>query len=91
MDKSADQLLEMYEITKDFPGVRALDQVNFDLKRGEIHALVGANGAGKSTLIKVLGGVFGVYGGRILLEAQLRHISSPKQAGELGIAIIHQE
>lgn len=91
MDKSADQLLEMCEITKDFPGVRALDQVNFDLKRGEIHALVGANGAGKSTLIKVLGGVFGDYGGRILLEAQLRHISSPKQAGELGIAIIHQE
>ncbi|MGE5623862.1 MAG: sugar ABC transporter ATP-binding protein [Methanocella sp.] len=91
MEKAADRLLEMRQITKDFPGVRALDRVSFDLVPGEIHALVGANGAGKSTLIKVLGGVFGDYGGEVLLEGQVRRVSTPRQADDLGISIIHQE
>ena len=65
-------LLEMREITKTFPGVRALDGVSFDLRAGEIHALVGENGAGKSTLMKVLGGVYPhpEYGGEILIEGE---------------------
>lgn len=63
-------LLEMRNITKEFPGVLALNNVNFSVKKGEIHALVGENGAGKSTLIKVLGGVFpyGTYTGDIIFE-----------------------
>ena len=67
-------LLELRNITKDFPGVRALDGVSFDLEPGEIHALCGENGAGKSTLIKVLCGVYppGSYGGEILLDGAAR-------------------
>jgi len=86
-------LLEMRNITKEFPGVKALDNVSFRVTQGEIHCLVGENGAGKSTLMKVLSGVypFGHYEGDILLngEAQrFRHISDSEKAG---IAIIYQE
>ena len=68
----ATPFLRMSNITKSFPGVRALDGVSFDLQKGEIHALVGENGAGKSTLIKILGGVYPhpQYGGEILIEGQ---------------------
>jgi D-xylose transport system ATP-binding protein len=86
-------LLEMRQITKEFPGVKALDGVTFDLHEGEFHALVGENGAGKSTLMKVLSGVYpyGTYGGDILVDGQVRHFHNIRQAEEAGIAIIFQE
>lgn len=87
------RLLEMREITKTFPGVRALDGVTFDLRPGEIHALVGENGAGKSTLMKVLSGVYPhpEYGGEIRIDGQTRQFTNIRQAEEAGIAIVYQE
>jgi D-xylose transport system ATP-binding protein len=86
-------LLELKEITKDFPGVRALDGVSFDLEAGEVHALCGENGAGKSTLIKVLSGFYpaGTYGGQILLEGREVQFKNIHAAEEHGIALIAQE
>ncbi len=86
-------LMEMRGITKTFPGVRALDGVSFDLRRGELHALVGENGAGKSTLMKVLGGVYphGSYGGEILIDGEARRFASVREAEAAGIAVIYQE
>jgi D-xylose transport system ATP-binding protein len=86
-------LLEMREITKSFPGVRALDGVSFDLHRGELHALVGENGAGKSTLMKVLGGVypFGTYGGDVVIDGQVRQFHSVRDSENAGVAVIFQE
>ncbi|MEN9562200.1 MAG: hypothetical protein RIR73_444 [Chloroflexota bacterium] len=86
-------ILEMKNISKEFPGVKALDNVSFTVTKGEIHCLVGENGAGKSTLMKVLSGVypFGVYSGDVLLngnQQQFRNISDSEKAG---IAIIYQE
>src|SRR5438876_1838945 len=85
--------LEMRNITKIFPGVRALDGVTFDLQRGEIHALVGENGAGKSTLMKILGGVYPhpQYGGEILIEGNEQCFGSVRDAEKAGIAVIYQE
>ena len=85
--------LEMLNITKSFPGVRALDGVTFDLQKGEIHALVGENGAGKSTLMKVLGGVYPhpEYGGELLIEGQQIRFSGVRDAEKSGIAVIYQE
>ena len=86
-------LLEMRDITKTFPGVRALDGVSFDLYAGELHALVGENGAGKSTLMKVLGGVypFGTYGGEVVIDGEVRRFTSVSDAESAGIAVIFQE
>jgi len=88
-----DLLLEMRDITKSFPGVRALDGVSFDLNQGEIHALVGENGAGKSTLIKILAGVYPhpEYRGEILLEGSTRRFASVRDSEQAGIAVIYQE
>src|SRR5438067_6413119 len=92
-DKSEAPLLEMRDITKSFPGVRALDGVTFDLYAGEIHALVGENGAGKSTLMKVLGGVYpaGSYGGEVVLNGEARRFGRVRDAEDAGIAVIYQE
>ncbi len=86
-------LLEMKGITKEFPGVKALDGVTFDLRAGEFHSLVGENGAGKSTLMKVLSGVypFGTYGGDIVVEGDVKHFRTVRDAENAGIAIIFQE
>jgi len=86
-------LLEMRNITKVFPGVRALDGVTFDLFAGEIHALVGENGAGKSTLMKILGGVYpyGTYEGEILVDGRPQVLHKVRDAEQAGIAVIYQE
>lgn len=84
-------LLQMCGIVKEFPGVKALNQVDFTLLKGEIHALLGENGAGKSTLMKVLSGVYRKDGGEIKLDGKSIEITGPRQAQNLGIGIIHQE
>ncbi len=88
-----DYILEMREITKEFPGVRALDRVSFRVKKGEIKALVGENGAGKSTLMKVLSGIYpyGTYDGDILVNGEVCKFADIGQSEQAGIAIIHQE
>nr|WP_199505781.1 sugar ABC transporter ATP-binding protein [Halanaerobium sp. ST460_2HS_T2] len=81
----------MNNIEKSFPGVKALDKCKFNLKKGEVHALVGENGAGKSTLMKVLTGVYKEDAGEIFHKNQKVEINSPKKAQDLGISIIYQE
>lgn len=88
--KVAERILELRHITKTFPGVRALDDVHFDLKPGEIHALIGENGAGKSTLIKVITGVYQPDAGQILLDGTPVEIRSPADSQRIGIAAIYQ-
>ena len=89
----SDVILEMRNITKTFPGVKALNNVTFSVKQGEIHALVGENGAGKSTLMNVLSGVYpyGSYEGEIYFEGQEVRFHNIHESEEMGLVIIHQE
>ena len=88
-----DAILEMRHITKTFPGVKALDDVNFSVKRGEIHALVGENGAGKSTLMNVLSGIYphGAYEGQLFVDGKECSFREIRDSEKRGIVIIHQE
>ncbi|PID97978.1 MAG: ABC transporter ATP-binding protein, partial [Actinobacteria bacterium] len=92
-NRSERLILEMRHITKIFPGVKALDDVNLAVRAGEIHAICGENGAGKSTLMKVLSGVYphGTYKGDILFEEEKMNFSSVRDSEKYGIVIIHQE
>nr|MBQ6241983.1 sugar ABC transporter ATP-binding protein [Lachnospiraceae bacterium] len=89
----SDNILEMRGITKQFPATRALDNVNFVVKRGSIHALVGENGAGKSTLMKILSGLwpYGTYEGDVVYEGEICKFNKIKDSENKGIVIIHQE
>lgn len=84
-------LLEMKDVHKKFPGVYALKSIDFELKEGEVHALLGENGAGKSTLIKVLGGIYIPEQGQLLINGEEVKIESVRAAQNAGVAIIHQE
>ena len=85
------RILDMRQIQKTFPGVVALDHVDFELRKGEVHVLLGENGAGKSTLVKILSGAYQKTDGRIFLNGGEVHIKNPRHARELGIGIIYQE
>jgi monosaccharide-transporting ATPase len=91
MTNTDDFILTVKGISKTFPGVSALESVDFSLKRGEIHALVGENGAGKSTLIKVLTGVETPDSGSIELDGNLIQVRSPQHSQEIGISTVYQE
>ena len=84
-------ILEMRNIDKSFPGVHALNDVSFDVRRGEVHALMGENGAGKSTLMKVLTGIYTKDSGTILFEGKEVEFHNAREAQEAGIVIVHQE
>ncbi|HEV8635851.1 MAG TPA: ATP-binding cassette domain-containing protein, partial [Chloroflexota bacterium] len=83
-------ILEMRGITRRFPGVVANDKVDFDLRVGEIHALLGENGAGKSTLMNILSGLYQPDEGEIVLRAQPTRFGSPHDAIAAGIGMVHQ-
>src|SRR5690606_5962867 len=84
-------VIELKNISKRFLGLQALRQVDFDLREGETHALVGENGAGKSTLMRILAGVYNDYEGEYLLRGEPVSLQSPADALKRGIGMIHQE
>ncbi|MDH4135934.1 MAG: ATP-binding cassette domain-containing protein, partial [Anaerolineae bacterium] len=84
-------IVDMRGIVKDFPGVRALDGVDFDLRAGEVHLLVGENGAGKSTLVKILAGVEPLDRGTISINGEKVSVRDPAHAQKLGVGIVYQE
>lgn len=84
-------ILELKHISKRFENIQALDSVDFDLRQGEIHALVGENGAGKSTMMRILAGIYTEYEGDYLLNGKPVHLQSPRDALSRGIGMIHQE
>ena len=89
----AENILELIGITKEFPGVKALSDININIRQGDIHAVVGENGAGKSTMMKIISGVYphGSYGGTLKFLGEERKFSGIKDSEEAGIAIIYQE
>ena len=84
-------ILTMKGIDKSFPGVHALDHVDLEVCRGEVHALMGENGAGKSTLMKVLTGIYSKDAGTITYEGKEVEFHNPREAQEAGVVIVHQE
>ncbi|MEZ0212116.1 MAG: sugar ABC transporter ATP-binding protein [Xanthobacteraceae bacterium] len=88
---AGETLLSLENISKEFPGVKALQGVHFDLRRGEVHAVCGENGAGKSTLMKIISGVYSPTSGRLVYKGRPCSFASPLEAEAVGIAIIHQE
>ncbi len=84
-------ILELENVSKTFPGVKALNNINFNLKKGEVHSLVGENGAGKSTLLKILAGAYKKDTGVITLEGSKVEMTDPKQALDMGVSVIYQE
>lgn len=90
-ERKAEYILEIVNLSKDFPGVRALKNVNLSFAAGEIHALVGENGAGKSTLMKILSGVYHPTSGSVLFKGKPFKVKNPHEAQLLGISIIYQE
>ena len=84
-------LLEMKHILKTFPGVKAVNDVSFDIKKGEVHVIIGENGAGKSTLVKIIAGIYGLDGGEMLLDGKPYTPASVLDAQNKGINMIHQE
>lgn len=88
---ASSQLLALSGVSKEFPGVKALNNVRFDLNEGEVHAIVGENGAGKSTLMKILSGIYKKDSGDIIYRGKSVSIPNPFEAQKLGISIIHQE
>ena len=91
MNMDQDILQQMTDITKTFPGVKALDHVSLTLKRGTVHALMGENGAGKSTLMKCLFGIYNKDSGTILLEGKEVNFKNSREALDNGVAMVHQE
>ena len=88
---NSEYCLEIKNSNKTFPGVKALDNANFKLKKGSIHALVGENGAGKSTLIKLITGVYKPESGEILINNEKTNLNSPNDAMLKGVSVVHQE
>jgi len=86
-----DEILRLSHISKTFPGVRALQDIAFDLKRGEVHCLCGENGAGKSTLIKILAGVHQPASGTLKWNGEDFALPSPRAAMSRGISVVHQD
>lgn len=86
-----ENVLEMKHISKDFSGVTVLEEIDFTLRRGEVHALVGANGAGKSTLMKIINGIWVRYSGEVFLNGEKVRFKNPVDAAKQGIGMIHQE
>ena len=84
-------LISVKKLSKSFPGVRALHDIQFDLVAGEVHTLMGENGAGKSTLMKILAGVYTRDSGEILYDGEPVDFQSPREAQAMGVCIIHQE
>ncbi|HPY94098.1 MAG TPA: ATP-binding cassette domain-containing protein, partial [Clostridia bacterium] len=86
----SEYIIEMLRITKDFPGIRANDDITLQLRRGEIHALLGENGAGKSTLMSILFGLYQADGGEIRKDGKPVAVKDPNEANALGIGMVHQ-
>ena len=86
----SDNIIELKNITKVFPGVIANDNINIEIKKGEIHAIVGENGAGKSTLMKILYGLYQPTSGTIYINGQETSVVSPQTAIKNGIGMVHQ-